>query len=314
VKLDYNDIQHQEFKTAFRGYDPAEVRAFLEVIAENYKSLQDAEASFNSQIRNLRADNETLKGNLRSLERQLKEYQNTYSKMDRLMDAKIEADLIVEKARQEAGKLLEEAEEKIRSLDAEARFLEAQKSKAAAVLKEYLLNQLAILNLMTENTASVHAVTETPSEPVQEPPETDNPPAQIEPQATDASAPVPTESAEIRMILTDVGTDGLEIKEPTESVAIEPPADAVKPETVQTPLTMPALSGTTIQPVAVSETEEQKRAKLMQDLDKLNQQATSMFRKTDFNDMLGEEAINKSEDIINRIYAELEKKKSKKSS
>jgi hypothetical protein len=55
--------------------------------------------------------------------------------------------------------------------------------------------------------------------------------------------------------------------------------------------------------------EDDKKKKFKEDLDKLTRFPTSIFKKSDFEKMLGNDAQKKSEDMINDIYKELEKKK-----
>ena len=54
------------------------------------------------------------------------------------------------------------------------------------------------------------------------------------------------------------------------------------------------------------------KKKVIEDLDNLSTNPTGMFKKSDFEKMLGEYAKKKPEDMIDDIYAELEKKKSEK--
>ncbi|MBL7994253.1 hypothetical protein JNM05_02680 [bacterium] len=54
------------------------------------------------------------------------------------------------------------------------------------------------------------------------------------------------------------------------------------------------------------------KKKVIEDLDSLSTNPTGIFKKADFDKMLGEYAKKKPEDMIDDIYAELEKKKSEK--
>lgn len=60
-----------------------------------------------------------------------------------------------------------------------------------------------------------------------------------------------------------------------------------------------------------SENKDDKK-KVIEDLDNLTTNPTGIFKKSDFDKMLGEYAKKKPEDMIDDIYAELEKKKSEK--
>ncbi|MCB0834553.1 MAG: hypothetical protein KDC45_13890 [Bacteroidetes bacterium] len=54
------------------------------------------------------------------------------------------------------------------------------------------------------------------------------------------------------------------------------------------------------------------KEKAKKDLDKLSTNPTGIFRKEDFDKMLGEYANKKSDDIIDELYDELTKKKQEK--
>ena len=56
-------------------------------------------------------------------------------------------------------------------------------------------------------------------------------------------------------------------------------------------------------------TDDEKKKKLIEELDKLAKSATSVFKKKDLEKMLGEYAKKNSQDMINDFYAELVKKK-----
>ena len=60
------------------------------------------------------------------------------------------------------------------------------------------------------------------------------------------------------------------------------------------------------------DTGKDDKKKAIEDLDSLSTNPTGMFKKADFDKMLGEYAKKKPEEMIDDIYAELEKKKSEK--
>ncbi len=58
----------------------------------------------------------------------------------------------------------------------------------------------------------------------------------------------------------------------------------------------------------MSESEEEKKKKAMEDLENLSKYPTSVFKKSDFEKMLGDDANEKSDDLIARIFSEIKKK------
>lgn len=58
----------------------------------------------------------------------------------------------------------------------------------------------------------------------------------------------------------------------------------------------------------MSESEDEKKKKAKEDLDNLSKFPTSVFKKSDFEKMLGEDADEKSDALIHRIFSEIKKK------
>jgi len=56
--------------------------------------------------------------------------------------------------------------------------------------------------------------------------------------------------------------------------------------------------------------DDQKKKKLIEDLDNLSKSKTSVLKKKDLEKMLGDYAKKNSQEMINDFYAELVKKKS----
>ena len=56
-------------------------------------------------------------------------------------------------------------------------------------------------------------------------------------------------------------------------------------------------------------TDDEKKKKLIEDLDNLSKAKTSILKKKDLEKMLGDYAKKNSQDMINDFYAELVKKK-----
>lgn len=293
MRLDTTDIMHQEFKRTFRGYDTHEVSAFLEVVAETYTELNKQNAELAQKARLAEQELDQLKNRLAENEKTLQNYKQEMAKIERLMDAKIDSDFIIQKAHSEAEKLISDAKKQADQISTETKFLLDQRSKVAAHLREYLKSQMALLGI----------VAETDKIPMEAPPATEdqietilqkNEPVSVVSQST--SDQTHTEDAEIEMqdpesidrFLSDVELDDI----PQEL------AHALSRFKEQD------------EPTEVSPEDEAKKKQLLDDLDTLSEHATGMFKKADFHKMLGNDIHKRSEEMINQIYAELEKKKS----
>ena len=293
MRLDTTDIMHQEFKRTFRGYDTHEVSAFLEVVAETYTELNKQNAELAQKARLAEQELDQLKNRLAENEKTLQNYKQEMAKIERLMDAKIDSDFIIQKAHSEAEKLISDAKKQADQISTETKFLLDQRSKVAAHLREYLKSQMALLGI----------VAETDKIPMEAPPATEdqietilqkNEPVSVVSQSTFDQTH--TEDAEIEMqdpesidrFLSDVELDDI----PQEL------AHALSRFKEQD------------EPTEVSPEDEAKKKQLLDDLDTLSEHATGMFKKADFHKMLGNDIHKRSEEMINQIYAELEKKKS----
>jgi DivIVA domain-containing protein len=291
LKLSPSDITHQEFNRSWRGFNADEVSAFLEVIAENYSEVTEENQAMALRLKQAAQELEQLRAQAQDNERMLRDQKNELLKMERLMDSKIDADFVLQKAESEADKIMAEAKKKADQIVAETGFLEQQKLKVAAYLREYLQSQLALLDIVQANESKID-----PSVSEIRFPEISTPPANEERQTEEDARPetdVETSALEdsIKSFLKDIHLDDI-----PEGIAEEIKKDLA------------------LQVFGESETTDEKRKKVLGDLDRLITNATGMFKKSDFNKMLGEDATKKAEDMINQIYAELEKRKSRPNS
>ncbi len=294
MKLETQDIVLQEFKKVFRGYDPVEVKAFLEVIAEKYKQAVTDQQKLQRALQDLKQSHTAACEALQASEQEIAKLRIELQKIDRLVDARIDAELILQKARSDAETLTGEALEQARKLKEEIDYLETQKQRSADSLRAYLVNQLSVLNILSpgENTGG------NPSPELKitgNVPETDT--RKTAKNVTTAEPLVTTPDKE--KIGEHIGC------------YLDRSAFDELPEDINTAIAESDEEGNG-EPEEITEpVSDDRRKKMVEELGQLNQQATSMFRKADFEKMLGEAALKKSEEIINQIYSELEKKKSK---
>lgn len=278
MKLDTQDIIHQEFRKIFRGYDPVEVRAFLEVIAEKYRQavseLQQIRQAFHEQ----QQINASLADSLKKSENEITSLRTELKKIDRLVDARIDGEMILAKARSDAEALIQEARQKADQIRKEVAWLETRKQQLAENWRQYLTQQLTTLNLI-----------------VQPPDIQEDTPPTVVPANRDFSDDTPSAPKEpipqpqsIADYLDDTSLDDLP----------EPIRKAIRQSSDLNSDNSEKIAGLS----------EERRKQMLDELRLLNQQSTAMFRKADFEKMLGEAALKKSEDLINQIYSELEKK------
>lgn len=105
------DIQQKQFPMKFRGFDVEEVYAFLEVVREEMEDLLRENASLKeqlyraeSQIKEYRDMETTLRETLMTAQQMVEEYKT---------NARKEAELLIREAELKADAILKEAQEKV---------------------------------------------------------------------------------------------------------------------------------------------------------------------------------------------------------
>lgn len=132
MKISPVSIKRQEFQKALRGYEPQEVRVYLDRLADDVEKLQ-------SELDLLKKENEELRDSLGDFRKIESEYKQT------LLKANESAKSTLDSAKAEAEKLIREAEEDFEVRNRE--YIEIQKTLEAdiAILakrKDDLLSEL----------------------------------------------------------------------------------------------------------------------------------------------------------------------------
>jgi len=173
LRLTPLDIKKQEFKRIMRGYDPEEVNNFLEMVAEEFETLQREKN---------RLDDETLKlrtqlHDYQEVERTLKQtLMNAQESMQLSRDnSRREADLTLREAELQADKIVDEARKRLAELKNELLVVRAQKDSFARRLRHLLESQLELIGVLelddlgfgdSEHRENSHPVKEQPARPV----------------------------------------------------------------------------------------------------------------------------------------------------
>ena len=105
-----NDILEKEFKTKLLGVDPDEVSAFLEEVAEELTQVIKERNALKAQLAQTTAKLEEYRAKEENFKAVLAAAQKLYNELRK--QAEKEAELLLEKARLEASRILNEAEKK----------------------------------------------------------------------------------------------------------------------------------------------------------------------------------------------------------
>jgi cell division initiation protein len=146
MKLTPLDIKKQRFALRMRGFDPAEVETFLEMVANEYESVlternrQNEEIiKYKTQLRDYQQVEKTLQETLMNAQ------ENVNQSME---NSKREAQIVLRESELKAEKILDDAREKLDRMKNELTILRAQKDSFAKRLKHLLQSQIELINVL----------------------------------------------------------------------------------------------------------------------------------------------------------------------
>ena len=127
MKITPLDIQQQQFKTRFRGFDIREVDAFLEQIAETFESLQKTNQNLSDEVRRLEVEIQGYRKREETFKRALL---NSQTVLDQMKDnARKSAELIIAEAEVKAEKILNKAHNRLAQLHEDISELRRQRTQ-----------------------------------------------------------------------------------------------------------------------------------------------------------------------------------------
>ena len=137
------DIRKQEFRKVFRGYDPAEVEAFLDMVADAFEKASRDTITLQERVESL----ETEIGRFRNIERTLQEtlVAAQQAAEDTRENAKKEGDLVIKEAEIVAERAIEQARGQVSRIKAEIVSLKTQRDTFLARFKGILEGQQEFL-------------------------------------------------------------------------------------------------------------------------------------------------------------------------
>ena len=127
MKVTPLDIQQQQFKTRFRGFDIREVDAFLEQKAETVESLQKENQNLGDEVRRLELEIQGYRKREETFKRALL---NSQKVLDQMKDnARRSAELIIAEAEVKAEKILNKAHNRLAQLHEDIMELKRQRTQ-----------------------------------------------------------------------------------------------------------------------------------------------------------------------------------------
>ncbi len=156
MKLTPIDVKSQQFATRWKGYDPEEVRQFLEMVTSDLEELTEENKSLKDETKRLRAD---LEEHIRR-EKTLRETMLTAQQMTKEIEEKAskKAELIVAEAELRGEKIIDAAHRRGAKITESIIELKHQRVNLEAVLRATLQSHLRMLDSDSEETKEQEAL------------------------------------------------------------------------------------------------------------------------------------------------------------
>ncbi len=148
MKITPLDIQGHEFKRRMRGFDQEEVKAFLDMVAEEYERLVVANGKLADEVAELR----DRLGDLKERERILKETLYTAQKLadDMKEEARREGDLLLKEAELNADRLIGHAGQRVAQLESHILDLKVERDAFESKLRSLIDQHTKLLDMRKE--------------------------------------------------------------------------------------------------------------------------------------------------------------------
>ena len=152
MKITPLDIQQQQFRVRFRGFDMVEVDNFLDLAANEFEELLRENNRLKEEERQKTEKIQELEGAERELRNALISAQQICEEMKN--SARREGDLIIEEAKASARKILEMAQGQAMQVETEIAQLKRQRGEFEAALKGILEMHMKLIDAHPGNSLS----------------------------------------------------------------------------------------------------------------------------------------------------------------
>jgi cell division initiation protein len=152
MKITPLDIQQQQFRVRFRGFDMVEVDNFLDLVANEFEELLRENNRLKEEERQKTEKIQELEGAERELRNALISAQQICEEMKN--NARKEGDLIIEEAKANARKVLETAQAQAMQVETEIAHLKRRRAEFEATLKGILEMHMKLVDTYPGNPMS----------------------------------------------------------------------------------------------------------------------------------------------------------------
>jgi cell division initiation protein len=145
MKITPLDIQQQQFRIRFRGFDIREVDAFLEQLTDAFKSLEWENQNRHEEIRRLKLEIEEFKAREDALKRAMVNSQKVFDQLRE--NARKSAEIIMADAEVKAEKILNRAHNRLAQLHEDIAELKRQRVQIEIQIRSILEGHTRLLEL-----------------------------------------------------------------------------------------------------------------------------------------------------------------------
>ncbi len=148
MKMTPLDIQQQQFKTRFRGFDVREVDIFLEQTAGAFETLQRENEDYQEEIRRLELEIQGYKKREETFKRALLNSQKVLDQMKE--NARKSAELIIAEAEVKAEKILNKSHNRLAQLHEDIAELKRQRTQIEVQISSVIEAHSKLLEISKE--------------------------------------------------------------------------------------------------------------------------------------------------------------------
>jgi cell division initiation protein len=153
MKITPLDIQQQQFKTRFRGFDVREVDAFLEQMGGAFERVMSENESLREDIRRLKLESQGYKEREETFKRAMLNSQKVLEEMKK--NAQKSAELVVAEAEVKAERILNRAQNRLAQLHEDIAELKRQRMQIEVQIRSIIESHAKLLEIGIEETQTL---------------------------------------------------------------------------------------------------------------------------------------------------------------
>ncbi|MBU0988343.1 MAG: DivIVA domain-containing protein [Proteobacteria bacterium] len=153
MKLTPLDIQQQQFRVRFRGFDVREVDTFLEQMADSFDALQSENERLYQEISRLKLENQGYREREETFKRAMLNSQKVLEQMQ--LNARKSAELVIAEAEVKAEKIINRAHNRLAQLHEDIAELKRQRMQIEVQVRSVLESHAKLLDIAKEETETM---------------------------------------------------------------------------------------------------------------------------------------------------------------